>query len=431
MATKWTALTPSSKACDRPGRHHAGDGLYLLTRHGKPGAGGAASISKSWVLRYMLRGFRRDMGLGPYPVVSLADARRKAEDARRLIAAGTDPVDAARAAAAAAARGSVPTFEEAADRYIAAHRDGWRNPKHRQQWENTLATYAHPVIGRMSVADVAVGDVLRVLEPVWKDKPETATRLRGRIEAVIDWAIAREYRSGDNPARWRGRLQQLLPAKTKIRRVEHHPALDWRDVGAFMADLRARPAPAARALEFAILTAARGGEVRGARWSEIDLAGGVWNVPGERMKAGRDHRVPLSDAALAVLKSALAAHVELHAKPPAPDRLIFEGGRRGRPLSENGFQMLLRRMDRADITSHGFRSTFRQWCAEATAYPREVAETALAHVNKDRVEAAYQRGDHFEKRRRLMADWAEFVGREPAAATVVPIGRGRGDQQTR
>ncbi|MFM8679798.1 MAG: tyrosine-type recombinase/integrase, partial [Alphaproteobacteria bacterium] len=290
-------------------------------------------------------------------------------------------------------------------------------------------TYAFPVIGRMSVADVAVGDVLRVLEPVWKDKPETATRLRGRIEAVLDWAIAREYRSGDNPARWRGRLQQLLPAKTKIRRVEHHPALDWRDVGAFMADLRARPAPAARALEFAILTAARGGEVRGARWSEIDLAGGVWNVPCERMKAGRDHRVPLSDAALAVLRTTLDAFLEEHGRKPPADALIFEGGRRGRPLSENGFQMLLRRMDRADITSHGFRSTFRQWCAEATAYPREVAETALAHVNKDRVEAADQRGDHFEKRRRLMADWAEFIGREPAAATVVSIGRGRGDQK--
>jgi integrase len=426
MPAKWTALTPASKACDAPGRHAVGDGLYLLTRHGKPGAGGAVSISKSWVLRYMLRGFRRDMGLGAYPVVSLADARRKAEDARRQIAAGTDPVDAARAAAAAAARGPVPTFEEAADRYIAAHRDGWRNPKHRQQWQNTLATYAHPVIGRMSVADVAVGDVLRVLEPVWKDKPETATRLRGRIEAVLDWAIAREYRTGDNPARWRGRLQQLLPAKTKIRRVAHHPAMGWRDVGAFMQELRARPAPAARALEFLVLTAARGGEVRGARWAEIDLAGGTWTVPGARMKAGRDHRVPLSDAALAVLRATLGAFREEHGRKPAADALVFEGGRRGRPLSENAFMALLERMGRADVTSHGFRSTFRQWCAEATAYPREVAETALAHVNKDRVEAAYQRGDHLDQRRRLMADWATFCSKPMPAegANIVPLRAG-------
>jgi integrase len=426
MPTKWTALTPSSKACDRAGRHHAGDGLYLLTRHGKPGPDGAVSISKSWVYRYMLRGFRRDMGLGSWPVVSLADARRKAEDARRQVADGIDPVDAARTAAAAAARGPVPTFEEAADRYIAAHRDGWRNPKHRQQWENTLATYAFPVIGRMSVADVAVGDVLKILEPIWKDKPETATRLRGRIETVIDWAIARDYRCAENPARWRGRLQQLLPAKAKIRRVEHHPAMGWRDVGAFMADLRARPAVAARALEFLILTAARGGEVRGARWAEIDLAGAVWSVPGERMKAGRDHRVPLSDAALAVLKSALAAHVAEHGRQPRPDALVFEGGRRGRPLSENAFMALLERMGRGDITSHGFRSTFRQWCAEATAYPREVAETALAHTNKDRVEAAYQRGDHLDQRRRLMTDWATFCSKPMPAegANVVPLRAG-------
>lgn len=396
-----------------PGLHPVGPGLYLRVQHSKPDANGMIRVLKGWIFRYALAGKRTDMGLGPFPAVSLADARRKADDARRKIDNGTDPVAAARAAALAA--GGIPSFKDAAEQFIASHRDGWRNPKHRQQWENTLATYAHPVIGEMSVADVAVADVLRVLEPVWKAKPETATRLRGRIEAVIDWAIAREYRSGDNPARWRGRLQQLLPAKTKIRRVVHHPALDWRLIGAFMQDLRARPAPVARALEFAILTAARGGEVRGATWSEVDIAGAVWNVPGARMKAGRDHRVPLSDAALAVLKSALAQHVEITGKPPAPDALIFEGGRRGRPLSENAFMMLLARMDRADITSHGFRSTFRQWCAEATNYPREVCESALAHTNKDRVEAAYQRGDHFEKRARLMQDWATFCS-QPVAA---------------
>ena len=419
--TKWLDALAVQRVSEQ-GLHPVGPGLYLRVRHSVPDADGLIRVMKGWILRYSLAGKRRDMGLGTFPAVSLAAARRKAEDARRLIVAGTDPMDAAKAEAAAAARGSVPTFEEAAGHYIASHRDGWRNPKHRQQWSNTLATYAFPVIGEMSVADVAVGDVLQILEPIWKDKPETATRLRGRIETVIDWAIAREYRTGDNPARWRGRLQQLLPAKAKIRRVEHHAALAWRDVGAFMKDLRARPAPAARALEFAILTAARGGEVRGATWGEVDLAGAVWNVPGERMKAGRDHRVPLSDDALAVLKSALAQHVEITGKPPARDALIFEGGRRGRPLSENAFMMLLARMDRADITSHGFRSTFRDWAAEATAYPREVCESALAHTNKDKVEAAYMRGDLFEKRRRLMDDWAAFCS-QPAveSASITPI----------
>jgi integrase len=268
----------------------------------------------------------------------------------------------------------------------------------------------------MSVADVAVGDVLKVLEPIWKQKPETASRLRGRIETVIDWAIARDYRTAENPARWRGRLQQLLPAKAKIRRVEHHPALAWQEIGAFMAALRAQAGSAARALEFCILTAARSGEIRGATWAEIDFAAAVWTIPGERMKGGRDHRVPLSDAALAVLMGLLAYHRERHGKHavPAPDSLVFLGGRNGKRLSENAMLALLKRMGRDDITGHGFRSSFRDWCAEATAYPREIAEAALAHVNKDRVESAYLRGDHLEKRRRLMTDWSEVCARADA-----------------
>lgn len=405
------------------GRHPCGPNLYLRVQLSAPDAAGMVKLSKGWIFRYAFAGKRRDMGLGPYPAVSLAEARRKAEDARKTVAEGKDPVAEARAAAAAA--GAIPTFEEAAGRYIAAHLDTWRNPKHRQQWANTLATYAFPVIGKMSVADVAVGDVLKVLEPIWKQKPETASRLRGRIETVIDWAIARDYRTAENPARWRGRLQQLLPAKTKIRRVEHHPALAWQEIGAFMAALRAQAGSAARALEFCILTAARSGEVRGATWAEIDFASAVWTVPGERMKAGREHRVPLSDAALELLHRLRANHREAFGKTamPAPDDFIFPGGRLGRHLSENAMTVLLERMGRGDITGHGFRSTFRDWCAESTAYPREVAEAALAHTNKDRVESAYLRGDHLEKRRRLMQDWATFCSRSGAeqTASVVSI----------
>lgn len=419
MASK--KLTALAVARDLPpGMHGDGGGLYLRVQ-----VTSGDRIAKSWLVRYRRAGRRRDMGLGAYPDVSLADARRKAEEARRVLAGGVDPIAAARAAAAAA--GGIPTFREAAERYIAAHEDGWRNPKHRQQWKNTLTTYAYPRLGGMSVADIAVGDVLRVLEPIWKVKPETATRLRGRIEAVFDWAIARDYRTAENPARWRGRLQQLLPAKSKIRRVEHHAALPWREAPAFLAALREREGPSAACLEFAILTAARSGEARGATWAEIDLDAATWTVPGIRMKAGRDHRVPLSEAAVAVLERMLATHRAQHGAKakPAPEAFVFPGGRDGKPLSENAVMALLARMKRDDITMHGFRSTFRDWCAEATAYPREIAEAALAHVNKDRVEAAYLRGDHFEKRRRLLADWAEHCSRRlPLTATITPIRAG-------
>ncbi len=399
-----------------PGMHGDGGGLYLRVQ-----SVSGDRVAKSWLLRYRFAGKRRDMGLGQYPLVSLAEARRKADDARRQLAAGVDPIAAARAAAATAS--GIPSFREAAEKYIAAHADSWRNPKHRQQWTNTLVTYAYPIIGGMSVADIAVGDVLRVLEPIWREKPETASRLRGRIETVIDWAIARDYRTTENPARWRGRLQQLLPAKTKIRRVEHHAALPWREVPAFMAALREREGPSAACLEFAILTAARSGEVRGATWAEIDIAAATWSVPGARMKAGRDHRVPLSAAAVAVLERMLADYRAQHEAQPAPDAYVFPGGRDRKPLSENATLALLQRMNRDDITTHGFRSSFRDWCAEATNYPREIAEAALAHSNKDRVEAAYMRGDHFEKRRRLMSDWAAFATTSTHAdQTTAPAG---------
>ncbi len=376
-----------------PGRYADGRGLYLHI-----GKGGA----KSWVLRYMLAGKAREMGLGAVADVTLQDARRKAGEARALLDAGRDPLEARREEGRQreAEKARAVTFKDAACRYIAAHRAGWRNEKHAAQWDSTLTTYVYPVFGEVAVADVDTGMVLRALEPIWHDKPETATRVRGRIEAVLDWAKAHGYRDREamNPAQWKGHLSHLLPARSKVARVEHHAALPWREVGAFMVDLRNRPATAARALEFAILTAARSGEVFGATWDEVDLADAVWTVPGERMKAGRDHRVPLSPQAVALLE-ALADE---------SDRTgyVFKGMKKGRPLSGMAMLMLLRRMERGDLTAHGFRSTFRDWAAEATNFQGEVAEAALAHVVGDKVEAAYRRGDLFDKRRRLMETWA-------------------------
>ncbi|MCH5374054.1 MAG: site-specific integrase, partial [Planctomycetes bacterium] len=292
------------------------------------------------------------------------------------------------------------SFDECAAAYIAAHEVGWRNPKHRQQWRNTLSTYASPVIGRLPVADIDTDLVMRVLEPIWTSKPETAGRVRGRIESILDWAATRGYRTGENPARWRGHLDHLLPKRSKVRRVRHHPALPYSEIGGFVAGLRDMDSVAARALEFVILTAARTGEVLGVRWDEVDFETGVWTIPAERMKNGREHRVPLSRAALDVLESV---------RPLRRNDYVFPGNRPKRPLSNMALTMLLRRMGHDGITVHGFRSTFRDWAAEQTSAPREVAEMALAHTIGDSVEAAYRRGDLFEKRRDLMASWAEFV----------------------
>lgn len=304
--------------------------------------------------------------------------------------------------------------------YIAAHEASWRNAKHRQQWGNTLADYAFPVLGKLGVGMIGTADVTRVLEPIWRDKPETAARVRGRIEAVLDYAAAREWRTGENPARWRGHLANILPARAKLARVEHHAALPWRDVGAFMATLAEQEGIAALALRFAILTAARTGEVIGARWGEIDASNAIWTVPAARMKAQQEHRVPLSDAALAVL-----AEMAKLRRSDDPAEFVFPGARAGQPLSNMALAMTLRRMGRDDVTVHGFRSTFRQWCAEATNTPRELAEAALAHTLKDKVEAAYQRGDMMEKRHRLMSDWATFCARPAPAGEVIPL-RARG-----
>jgi integrase len=395
-----------------PGWHCDGGGLYAFVA--APGQG-------SWVYRYS----GKNMGLGSISVVSLAEARDRAHACRQLRAAGVDPRakrEAERAAAKVAAAKAV-TFDQCAASYIKAHGPGWRNPKHRQQWSNTLATYCSPVIGHLPVGAVDVGLVLQILEPIWTEKPETAGRVRGRIEIVLDWARARGHRTGENPARWKGTLDMLLPRRSKVRQVRHHPALAYAELPAFMAELRERPGVAVRALEFTILTAARSGETRGATFAEIDLAAKLWTVLGKRMKGGRDHRVPLCARALQIVGEMAA---EARKRASDIDALpIFHGARRSRPLSDMSITAVLRRMN-LDVVPHGFRSTFKTWAAERTNFPREVAEAALAHAIGDKVEAAYQRGDLFDKRRRLMIAWEGFATAVPSApAAVVPIGQGR------
>jgi integrase len=347
------------------------------------------------------------MGLGPLRLVSLAEAREEAQLWRKLRYKGADPIAARRAEKAEkrleAARAI--SFRQCAERYIAAHRAGWKNAKHAAQWPATLATYAYPVFGDFAVQSVDVALVMQALEPIWQQKPETASRVRQRIEAVLDWAKSCGFRQGENPARWRGHLENLLPAPGKIRQVEHHAALPYGEIGAFMAALREQQGIAARALELTILTAARTGEVISASWEEFDLAAGMWTVPAGRMKGQRDHRVPLAAPALALLTT-------MH--KTRTGAVVFTGARRGKPISNMAMLMLLRRMGHGELTAHGFRSTFRDWAAECTNFPREIAEMALAHVVSDKVEAAYRRGDLLTKRRQLMEAWARFATSPPA-----------------
>lgn len=382
-----------------------------LTSTGHYAVGGVAGLylyvlesgARSWVLRTMVGSKRRHMGLGGFPEVPLAKAREKARDAKEQISQGIDPI-AQRSAIATnlrAQQATQKTFEEAARAYIEVHSQSWENPKHCAQWVSTLETYAFPHIGKLQVQDVGQEHVLKVLEPIWLTKTETASRLRGRIESVLDWATVRKYRSGDNPARWRGYLDQLLAAPNKIQKVKHHRALPVAQMPDFMKRLRARDGIGARALEFTIYCAARSGEVRGAQWSEIDLESAVWIVPAERMKAKREHRVPLSQSALSLLKS-------LPRQSERDTDLVFASSK-GAPLSDMTLTLLMRRM-KVDAVPHGFRSTFRDWAGELTNYPREMAEQALAHVVENKVEAAYRRGDALEKRRKMMTEWAEFCG---------------------
>ena len=387
-----------------PGMLADGDGLYLqVTR----------ANARSWIFRYFRDGKSREMGLGSLKAVGLSVARLKAAECRALLADGSDPIAArdTRRAQQAAEDARAITFDHCADAFIKAHSNGWKNKKHVAQWKATLKTYVSPVFGSLPVQAVDVALVMKVLEPIWTTKPETAARVRGRVESVLNWAKARGYRTGENPALWKGHLDNLLPARKKIADVKHHAALPFDQTAKFINVLRQVSGIASLALEFAILTAGRTGEIIGARWNEIDLVANVWTVPASRMKGGREHRVPLSAAALVTLNKMSRGDQE---------DFVFVG-RKKRPLSNMALLMLLRRMGLNQLTVHGFRSTFRDWAAERTNFQAEVAEAALGHTVGDKVEAAYRRGDFFEKRRRLMEAWGKFATTGPDAAVVLTL----------
>lgn len=417
MPTKAKVLSALAvKNIKNDGRYAVGgiDGLHLRV----------VGASRAWVLRVVVQGRRRDIGLGSYPILSLAEARDKAMELHRQIREGIDPIKE-RAASRARAKIEVAretTFKDCATTYIARKREGWKNEKHAKQWENTLATYVFPLIGDLPVTSIDTGLVLKVLlqeieigdkpVPLWHCKTETASRLRGRIERVLGFAGSESLRSKENPARWKDHLDQQLAVPSKVKPVKHHAALPYSELGAFMVELRRRRGVSARALELAILTAARSNEIRGATWNEVDFRTHVWKIPVERMKADKEHRVPLSGDAVKLLK----------ALPKLEGNSLIFPAPRGGKLSDMAMTSVLRRMGRADLTQHGFRSTFRDWAGETTAYPREVCEHALAHRLKDGVEAAYQRGDMLNKRARMMEDWARYCATaRPEAQNVVSM----------
>ncbi|MEI4471498.1 tyrosine-type recombinase/integrase [Frigidibacter sp. MR17.24] len=386
---------------------------------------------RTWLLRVSVGGKRREIGLGGYPDVTLAMARDRARETKDQIRRGIDPIEERKAARAqlAAAQSRGLTFADAVDKYLAAKLDAFKNAKHRQQWQNTLDNYALPVLGRMLVQDITVQDVLRVVEPIWQSKTETASRLRGRIEAVLSWATVAGHRSGDNPARWAGNLKELLPAPSRVAKVDNHPALQIDDAPRWLAALRLRQGMGNRALEFAALTATRSQEVRGARWDEIDLDAALWVIPAVRMKMEREHRVPLSPEAVAMLE----------ALPRFKDNPLVFPAPRGGELSDMTLSAAMKRLHEADIAAdgpgftdrvnkrpavpHGLRSTFRDWVAERTTYPGEMAEVALAHRVGNAVEAAYRRGDMVEKRRKMMTAWVgHLTGAKATGGKVVRIG---------
>lgn len=388
----------------KPGLYGDGAGLWLkVTEHG----------SRSWIFRFTLEGRERWMGLGSFPDVSIAEARENATDLRKMVRGGTDPLQAKqeRTASNLAVKAKAVTFDWCTEQYINAHKSGWKNAKHVDQWTNTLAAYAKPIIGALAVDKIDTAHVMKILEPIWSTKSETASRLRGRIESVLDWATTRKFRAGENPARWKGHLDNLLPARSKLARVKHHPALPWSEMSVFMTDLRQQAGMAARSLEFAILTAARSGEVRGMTWAEVDFKTSMWVIPADRMKAGNEHRVPLTEPALQVLQKVKDMAALLNTALVFPGTTLTKASDshppKLKPLSDMSLTAVLRRMERGDITVHGFRSSFRDWAAEATDFPRDMAEMALAHTVGDKVEAAYRRGDMLEKRRQMMIDWAQ------------------------
>lgn len=409
MAAQINRLTATSVKNKPPGMHSDGGSLYLLVKpDGK---------NRSWIFRYRSRvtGKLRDMGLGPAWDVSLAEARERAADLRRMLRDGQDPLSerhAQRAEAKSQHEKRMP-FGRCAELYIQAHRSEWRNPKHAQQWDSTLRTYCEP-IWKLPVDSIDLPLVMRCLmgadvrESLWESKPETMSRVRGRMERVLAWATIQKLRSGDNPAQWRNHLDQVLSKRNKVRPVEHRAALPYAEVAEFMAELRQRDTLAARVLELQILTATRPGEAAGAQWDELDLDGAVWTIPPARMKAGKEHRVPLAPAALKLLKAL-----------PQTSASVFPGVR-GKPITTDAAMKLLKEL-RPGLTAHGFRSTFRDWAAETTSHPREVIEAAMAHRLKDAAEAAYQRGDLLQRRAVLMKDWAGYCATVRKGATVTAL----------
>ena len=388
-----------------PGRYGDGDGLYLQLTE----AGG-----RSWILRFERNGRERAMGLGPLHTFNLDEARELARKARQQLRLGHDPIDERKAAKQAQKleQAKTKTFAECADEYFAFHEGKWNNAKWRSQFKNTMRDYVLPKIGKLSIAAIDTGLVLQVIEPIWKTKTPTADRVRQRLAAVLDWATVRNYRSGENPARWDGHLQHILPAKGALVKTKHYAALPFTEIHDFVSQLRQRNGIAVQALEFLILTAGRTSEITGARWSEIDFQNKTWTIPAARMKAKKDHRIPLSDRALVILQNL-----------PRLNDFVFAGERDGRPLGQDGMDRTLERMGFKDrATVHGFRSSFRTWASECTAYPHDVCEAALAHTIPEAVVRAYKRTDFFDKRRRLMADWAKYCStQQHEAATVTPI----------
>lgn len=399
----------------KEGMHADGNGLYLRVQ---------ASGARSWIFRFQLNGKRREMGIGTLADKSTIDARAEAGRLSALVRSGIDPIEDRKRKVAQEeenkkqATAASTTFRTVATEYVANHRAEWKNEKHADQWANTLATYAYPVIGDKPVGEVTTEDILKILKPIWVTKTETASRLRGRIELVLSYAKALKLRQGENPALWRGHLDALLPKPTKLKNVRHHPALPYSKIPDFVEKLRQASGSGARALEFAILTAARSGEVRLATWSEIDLGTKLWTIPAERMKAKREHWVPLSDAAITLLK----ALPKIDGNP-----YLFPGERDKKPVSDMTLTAIIRRFNDVEegekpewidpktgdqVVPHGFRSTFRDWAAEIGHYPRELAEHALAHGLPDKVEAAYHRGTMLERRRPMMQAWADYVGKE-------------------
>jgi integrase len=400
LGTNWgpdvaSKLTARKVETAKPGKYSDGGNLYLIV---------SETGARKWVLRFTWRGRAKEMGLGSAASVPLADAREKAASARRKIAQGVNPIEARKR------DGGIPTFGEMADDVRETLSAGFRNEKHKAQWKSTLETYAAPLRGK-PVDTITTDDVLTVLKPMWTTKAETASRVRGRIEKVLDASKAKGFREGENPARWRGHLDHLLPKPSKLTRG-HHPAMPYEEVAALVAKLRQREATAALALELCILTAARSGEILGMRWPEIDFEKKIWTVPAQRMKAGREHRVPLSPRAVAILRQL---------EKLKGGEFVFTGRARNKPLSNMAMEMVLRRMKIEGATVHGFRSSFRDWAGNVSHFPREVTETALAHVIGDKAEQAYRRSDALEKRRKLMEAWASYCEAKKVG-DVVQIG---------